>query len=70
MFSIILRKADQIRRCSISALEDTGWRVTRESDGTPPRQVCYHDWHRVERALAIFELEVSDLLARGWNEVH
>jgi hypothetical protein len=32
--------------------------------------VCYHDWHRVERALAIFRLEVSELTERGWQVVH
>lgn len=70
MFSIMLRKADEVRRYSVSGLGDEGWQVTREREGEPRRQVCYHDWHRVERALAIFRLEVSELTARGWSEVH
>ena len=70
MFSVILSKADQVRRYSVSRLGDAGWLVTRERDGEPPRQICYHDWHRVERALAIFRLEVSELTAGGWSEVH
>ncbi len=70
MFSIILRKADQTRCYSVSALSEAGWRVTSEREGKPPRQVCYHDWHRVERALAIFQREVSELTALGWREVH
>ena len=70
MFSIILRKADQIRRYSVSIANDAGWQVTSERDGEPPRQTRYHDWHRLERALAILRLEVSQLTARGWGEVH
>jgi hypothetical protein len=31
--------------------------------------VFYHDWHRVERALALFRLEVAELSERGWREV-
>lgn len=68
MFSIVLRKADQTRRYSISRLGASGWEVTREREGET-RHVCYKDWHRVERALAIFRLEVSDLTARGWKEI-
>ena len=70
MFSIILRKADQIRRYSVSSANEAGWQVTSERDGEPPHQTCYRDWHRVERALAILRLEVSELTARGWSEVH
>ena len=69
MFSIILRKAGQIRRYSVSALVDSGWQVTREQDGEPPRRTSYDDWHRVERALALLRMEVSELLACGWSEV-
>ena len=68
MFSIILRKAEQTRRYSISSLGASGWEVTLEREGET-RQVFYDDWHRVERALAIFRLEVSDLTDRGWQQV-
>jgi hypothetical protein len=70
MFSIILRKAGHTRRYSVSALVESGWEVTCERDGEPPRHISYHDWHRVERTLAIFRIEVSELLACGWSEVH
>ncbi len=70
MFSVVLRKSDRVRRYAVSALDDTGWQVTRENDGEPPRQIFYHDWHRLERALAIVELEVSRLVNDGWSEVH
>ena len=67
MFSITLRKAEQTRRYSISSLSHSGWEVTQEREGET-RQVFYDDWHRVERALAIFRLEISELTARGWIE--
>jgi hypothetical protein len=70
MFSIMLRKADQMRRYSVSIAKDAGWQLTSELDGEPPSQTRYHDWHRLERALAILRLEVSELTARGWSEVH
>lgn len=68
MFSIALRKADQVRRYSISTLGKDGWEVTLEREGER-RRVRYNDWHRVERALAIFRLEVSELTEHGWTEI-
>jgi hypothetical protein len=68
MFSIMLQKADQTRRYSISTLGASGWEVTLEREGET-RHVFYDDWHRVERALAMFRLEVSDLTDRGWRQV-
>jgi hypothetical protein len=38
-----------------------------EEDRTLRRLDRYHDWHRVERALAAFEREVQELRARGWR---
>lgn len=70
MFSMILRNDTSTRRYSIGQLSDAGWEVTLEREGEPARHVWYHDWHRVERTLAIFRLEVSELTARGWQEVH
>jgi hypothetical protein len=68
MFSIVLRKAGKTRRYSISSLGTSGWEVTREREGET-RQVCYNDWHRVERALAIFKLEVLELTELGWKQI-
>jgi hypothetical protein len=69
MFSIILRNADQTRRYSISPPSAAGWEVKLEQAGQLTRHVFYHDWHRVERMLALFRLEVSDLTQRGWQEI-
>jgi hypothetical protein len=37
-----------------------------EEDQNLRRLDHYHDWHRVERALAAFEHEVLELVAQGW----
>jgi hypothetical protein len=42
--------------------------VKLEQEGQLTRHFFYHDWHRVERMLALFRLEVSDLTRRGWQE--
>ena len=68
MFAVTMRHADQTRRYSISR-QRAGWEVTLERDDAAPRHVFYQDWHRVERALALFRLEVADLSERGWREV-
>lgn len=69
MFSISLRNADHTRQYSIAPRNDSGWEVKLEEDRELARHVYYHDWHRVERTLAVFRLEVSELTARGWQEV-
>jgi hypothetical protein len=34
----------------------TGWDVREERDDTVVRRMHYSDWHRVERAIQVFEL--------------
>lgn len=69
MFSISLRNDDdRTRSYSISSLGEAGWEVKLEQEGELTRHVYYHDWHRVERVLALFQLEVSDLTEHGWRE--
>jgi hypothetical protein len=67
MFSISLQRADHVRRYSIRSAQAAGWEVRLEEDDTLTRHVRYHDWHRVERALAIVRLEIADLTAQGWE---
>ena len=69
MFSIALRNADQIRRYSVSVNTPFGWEVTKERDGESPQRVYYRDWERVERTLALFRWEVSELTAHGWQQI-
>ena len=66
MYALSLRYADHVRHYSISA-GSTGWEVKLEEDRTLRRLDHYQDWHRVERAMALFEREVLDLTSRGWR---
>ncbi len=66
MFSLSLRLADHIRHYSIVAVRPSGWEVKLEEDRELRRCDLYQDWHRVERAQALFELEVQRLRERGW----
>ena len=69
MFSISLRNDDdRTRSYSISSLGEAGWEVKLEQEGELTRHVYYHDWHRVERMLALFQLEVTNLTEHGWRE--
>ena len=38
-----------------------GWEVREEQDERLVRQSCYSDWHRVERAVQVFERRGADL---------
>jgi len=67
MFDLRLRHAEHIRHYSITAAENLGWEVKLEEDHTLRRLDHYHDWHRVERALALFEREADELQRRGWR---
>ena len=66
MFALSLRYADHVRHYFICA-GPAGWEVRLEEDRTLRRLNHYRDWHRVERAMALFEREVLDLTERGWR---
>ena len=66
MFALSLRYADHVRHYSICAVS-AGWEVKLEEDRTLRRLDHYRDWHRVERAMALFEREAMELTARGWR---
>ena len=67
MFQISLWRADHVRRYSITAAKPFGWEVKYEEDRQLRRKSIYRDWHRVERAMALFELEALQLKANGWR---
>lgn len=69
MFSVVLSNAGETRRYSISGLSPSGWEVTVERKGELVRHAFYHDWHRVERLLALFRWEIRELTARGWKPI-
>ena len=69
MFQLSLRSANHIRRYSITAVQPSGWEVRLEEDRELRRHDLYQDWHRVERARALFEREATELRESGWFEV-
>jgi hypothetical protein len=67
MFWICLRRAAHVREYSVSAQRGDGWELKVEEDSALTRYVRYHDWHRVERTLALLRHEVTDLVTQGWT---
>jgi hypothetical protein len=67
MFQLSLQRAEHVRRYSITPARPSGWEVKFEEDRELRRKSVYEDWHRVERAMALFELEVLQLTASGWR---
>jgi hypothetical protein len=66
MFAKELRQEGHTRKFSIKERGRDGWEVREEQDDRVLKQVCYTDWHRVERALTIFNLQIDELETRGW----
>ena len=66
MFTKELRQAGHIRKFSISERGRAGWEVRDTQDDRVLKQICYTDWHRVERALNVFTLQIGDLERKGW----
>jgi hypothetical protein len=67
MFAKELHNAGHVKKFSISENGTDGWEVREEQDNQVLRQVRYTDWHRVERALTVFALEIGQLEDRGWR---
>ena len=56
-----------IHRFVVSS-DATGWSVQEEEDATVIRQSHHDDWHRVERAVQLFEHTAMTLEEDGWIE--
>lgn len=67
MFAKELRQAGHIRKFSISERGGQGWEVREIQDDRVLKQICYTDWHRVERALHVFTMQIGDLERQGWR---
>ena len=65
MFAKELTQAGHIRKFSITE-GNAGWEVRDVHDDRVLKQVCYTDWHRVERALNMFNLQIDELESKGW----
>lgn len=48
--------ASRTRRVTVTR-NRAGWAVREEHDRAVVREVTYTDWHRVERAVQVFELQ-------------
>ena len=68
MYTTALRRQLQVRRFTIRHVRP-GWEVRDENDRGVLKRVIYKDWHRVERAIAIFEQEEAELEAAGWEKI-
>jgi hypothetical protein len=68
MFAKELRQAGHTKRFTISHAASEGWEIRVEQDSEVVRRVNYTDWHRVERAVLMMSLEVSELQGNGWLE--
>ena len=66
LFSKELRFAGHVRRFLINRLGREGWEVLEEQDRQVVKKVHYTDWHRVERALSLFNMEIGQLESEGW----
>jgi hypothetical protein len=69
MFAKELRQAGHTRRFSITDRGNDGWEVRDVQDDRVLKQVCYTDWHRVERALNRFHLQIDELESKGWASI-
>jgi hypothetical protein len=67
MFAKELHGEGHVKRFSIRESGKEGWEVREEQDNTVVRNVHYTDWHRVERALHVFALQIGQLEDRGWH---
>jgi hypothetical protein len=65
MFAKELQQAGHVRKFSIVE-GNAGWEVRDIQDDRVLKQVCYTDWHRVERALHMFNLQIDELESKGW----
>ena len=66
MFAKELYRAGHTRKFLIRDLGASGWEIRDEQDDRVLKQVCYTDWHRVERALSMFNLQIDELEDAGW----
>jgi hypothetical protein len=66
MFTKELHQQGYTRKFTVSDRRRDGWEIRAEEDNRVLKQAVYTDWHRVERALSLFTLEIGELESRGW----
>ncbi|HYN07597.1 MAG TPA: hypothetical protein VES67_09425 [Vicinamibacterales bacterium] len=53
--------AGHVNRITLTK-KPAGWEIREERDDTVVKRANYRDWHRVERAIQVFELKTSGLV--------
>jgi hypothetical protein len=66
MFAKELHQQGHTRKFSVSDRRRDGWEIRAEEDNRVLKHAVYTDWHRVERAVSMFNLEIDELERRGW----
>ena len=66
MFAKELHQEGHTRKFSVSARRSDGWEIRAEEDDRVLKRAVYTDWHRVERAVSVFNLQIDELESRGW----
>jgi hypothetical protein len=64
-----LTNRDHLHRFTVTH-DPTGWEVREEHDRVVTRQAHHSDWHRVERAMLLFDSNAAALEREGWIETH
>jgi hypothetical protein len=52
----------------VVSTDETGWQVQEKEDATVIRHTHHTDWHRVERAVQLFDQTAITLAEHGWIE--
>ena len=66
MFTKELHQEGHTKKFSVSERRADGWEIRTEEDDRVLKQAVYSDWHRVERAVSMFNLQIDELESRGW----
>jgi hypothetical protein len=58
---VTLERTEHGRTSRATITRDTiGWHYQEVREGEVVREMTYHDWHRVERAMKVFKLNTPD----------
>ncbi len=68
IFTKRLATEGHTRELTIERSITSGW-IAREHNDSAIRTSLFHDWQRVELAIAIFEIKALALQDEGWLEV-
>jgi hypothetical protein len=67
LLATTLVRTGHVRSFRVHRVDLAGWEASEREDRHVVRHQ-YADWHRVERALALFRRKIAALLEQGWRE--